>query len=105
MTTNNNQVQPLKNNSNKIFSWIALLFRPHQTIRELLETETAESAWNLWVTFTVVLAVITPLIAYLQTILLGEPNLYFKEWLLGITVLAIINLLMFYIGSYFFLEN
>jgi hypothetical protein len=100
---NNNQVPTLRNTSNKIlFPWIAFLFRPRLTIRELLEKETEKSAWNLWVNFTIVLVVVAPIIGYLQTVIWGEPNLKFKQWLLGISVLVVINLLMFYFGSYLF---
>lgn len=100
MSDNNNQDPTLRNNSIK--PWIALLFRPRLAMREILEKETAQSAWNLWVAYSIVLAVVTPIIAYLQTGLWGVPIIYLKNWLLEIPVLAIINLLMFYFASYFF---
>ncbi|AIF52903.1 Yip1 family protein [Pelosinus sp. UFO1] len=78
------------------------MFRPRLTIRELLERETDKSVWNLWVSFTILLAVVAPMIGYLQAAIWGEPNLKLKEWLFGTAALVIINLLMFYFGSYFF---
>lgn len=48
------------------------------------------------------LAVAAPVIGYLQTIIWGEPNLNSKEWLMGTSILVVINLLIFYFGSYFF---
>lgn len=82
--------------------WIALLFRPRLTIRELLEKETAKSAWDLWINFTIVLVAAAPIIGYLQNAIWGVPNLKFTEWLLAIPVIVIINLLMFHFESYFF---
>jgi hypothetical protein len=102
LPNNNNQAPIFKETSDKTYPWISLLFRPSLTIRQLLERETDKSVWDLWVTFTILLAVLAPLIGYLQTAIWGEPNLNIKEWLLGTSVLVVINLLMFYFGSYFF---
>lgn len=102
MVQDSNKQDSTLRNTLKRFPWIALLFWPRQTIRELLETETEKSTWNSWVVFTIVLVVVALILGYLQNALWGEPNLPLKGWLLGLSVLVIINLFMFYLGSYFF---
>lgn len=102
MSDNNNEVTTLSDNPNKLLLWIALLVRPRLTMRELLEKETAQSAWNLWIIFTIVLVVATPIIGYLQNAFWGVPNLKFIEWLFAIPFIVIINLLLFYFESYLF---
>lgn len=102
MPDNNKEVPTLSDNPNKLLLWIALLVRPRLTMRELLEKETAQSAWNLWIIFTIVLVVAIPIIGYLQNAFWGVPNLKFIEWLFAIPFIVIINLLLFYFESYLF---
>lgn len=101
MSDNKIQVPKLRKSSNSIVSMLALLIHPQQTMRSLLETETEKSAWQLWVSFTLLLAVAALVIGYLQNFIWGEPSLSGEEWFLGIVFLIIVNLAMFYIESYF----
>lgn len=87
--------------SDKIKLWTSLLFHPRLAMRKLLESETAESAWNAWVSFTILLAVIILIIGLIPASIWPEkPPLSFKEWFWGISALVILNLSMFYFDSY-----
>lgn len=97
----NNQV-PLKNEtSDRINPWISLFLHPRQTTRQLLERETAESAWKAWINFTILLAVVGLIFGLLPVSIWPEkPPLSMKEWFLGIFAVATFNVIMFYFDSY-----
>jgi hypothetical protein len=98
---NNHPPLPTKT-SDKTNPWISLLFRPRLTIRQLLENETDESIWKLWVNYTILITVIAIIFAMLPPSMWEKPYLSIKEWFLVIVVLATGNIAMFYLGSYIF---
>jgi hypothetical protein len=98
---NNHPPLPTKT-SDKTNPWISLLFRPRLTIRQLLENETDESIWKLWVNFTILITVIAFIFAMLPYSMWEKPYHSIKEWFLGILVFATLNIAMFYLGSYIF---
>lgn len=100
MPDNNKQDPALRNNFIK--PWIALLFRPRLAMREILEKETAQSAWNLWVALTIVFAVSTPIIAYLQNAVRGTPTIPLKLWLLALPIAVIISFYIYFFESYLY---
>ena len=98
---NNHPPLPTKT-SDKTNPWISLLFRPRLTIRQLLENETDESIWKLWVNYTILITVIAIIFAMLPPSMWEKPYLSIKEWFLVILFLATLNIAMFYLGSYIF---
>lgn len=77
-----------------------MMFHPRLTIRALLDRETDNTAWSLWVTFTILVAVIALILGMLPSILWEKPPLSIKDLFLGILILATINIIMFYYSSY-----
>lgn len=98
---NNHPPLPTKT-SDKTNPWISLLFRPRLTIRQLLENETDESIWKLWVNYTILITVIAIIFAMLPPSMWEKPYLSIKEWFLVILFIATLNIAMFYLGSYIF---
>jgi hypothetical protein len=99
---NNNHTPLPTKTPDKTNPWISLLFHPRLTIRQLLENETDESIWKLWVNYTILITVVAIIFAMLPPSMWEKPYLSIKEWFLVIVVLATGNIAMFYLGSYIF---